>query len=432
MRISFFFFITFCLVCSCNSHIAVTSVYLVPGKASMNIGDTLLLEVVIFPEDATYKTVSFKSNKPDIASVDSKGQVTAVANGTVVITASCIEDEDISSECIITVLSSMSDKETDPVPASAIITGYMPEYRINVTTPGDLSYLSIPDRIYFFGIYPTASGEWQLFSGINAKLNIVKSFMREGQELFVVAGGGGGATPNMHVMGNDPAKREAYAENLVNYAHQNNFDGIDMDWETDWSKSPAQRVNKDAFVDLITRIRNKMNDLPASTRVKKLTTALATQSDSRELGLAVVSIIDQINVMVYDVYGTQAEGYSHAPMSMFKTGLENYVNAGIPKNKILGGVPFYGGNRTVSPTQQKPYRDIYKEAYPAINASMNSWNNFSFNGVDLIREKTRFVVNNNYAGMMIWDLNQDIAYDNELSLLRAMRQVVDESNEPEN
>lgn len=175
-----------------------------------------------------------------------------------------------------------------------------------------------------------------------------------------------------------------------------------------------------------------MNTLPESTRVKKLTTALATQSDSRELGLAVVNIVDQISVMVYDVYGTQAEGYPHAPISMFKTGLENYVTAGIPKQKILGGVPFYGGNRTVSPTQHKAYRDIYNEAYPSLTASMNVWNNFAFNGVDLIREKTSYVVSNDYAGMMIWELYQDTPYDNELSLLRAMRQVVDESNKSKN
>lgn len=400
-------------------------IYLNQNDVTLTVGDKLDLEATIIPKDATDKTVSWKSNKPAIASVTDIGQVTAVAPGTAVITVTT-QDGNKTADCKITVVSPVS--ESNPI----IITGYMPEYRINIATPGDLSYLSVPDRIYFFGIYPTASGEWQLFSSITAKVNIVRTAMREGQELFVVAGGGGGATPNMHVMGNNAAKREAYAEALVNYAHQNNFDGIDIDWETDWSKSPAEKVNKEAYVDLMTRIRNKMNALPGTTRVKKLTTALSTQSDSRELGLAVGNIVDQINVMVYDVYGTQAEGYPHAPMPMFKSGLENYVNAGLPKDKLLGGVPFYGGNRTVSPAQQKPYKDIYSEAYPSLTASMNSWNNFSFNGVDLIREKTGYVIHNDFSGMMIWDLTQDIAYNNELSLLRAMRQVVDESYEPQN
>lgn len=312
-------------------------------------------------------------------------------------------------------------------PPRYILTGYIPAYKINTASPGDLSYLQIPDRIYFFGIYPSAAGAWQVSADIPPKLDIVRAAMKKGQELFVVAGGGASATPNMHVMGTDEAKREAYAQALVSYAHQNQFDGIDIDWETDWSKSPFVRVGKDDFVDLLTRVRNKMNALPPDTRVKKLTTALATQSDSRELGHAVSDLVDQINVMVYDVYGTQAEGYPHAPLSIFQAALENYANAGVPKRKLLGGVPFYGGNKTVSPTQTKSYRDIYYGASPAIIPSMNSSDNFAFNGVDLIKAKTLFVTSGDYAGMMIWEFSQDIPSDNNLSLLKAMREALEDS-----
>lgn len=425
MKFLHFFLTILFFFCACKSDASVTGIYLSQNNATLTVGSKLDLEVTIFPEDATDKRVIWKSSAPAIASVTVYGQITAIAPGTTVVTVTT-NDGNKTAECKITVLQPIS--ESNP----AIITGYIPEYRINIATPGDLSYLGIPDRVYFFGIYPTSSGEWQLFSSISPKVNIVRAVMRDEQELFVVAGGGASATPNMHVMGNDASKREAYAEALVNYAHQNNFDGIDIDWETDWSKSPAQKVNKVAYVDLMTRIRNKMSALPESTRVKKLTTALATQNDSRELGLAVVNIVDQINVMVYDVYGTQAEGYPHAPISMFKTGLENYVNAGIPKQKILGGVPFYGGNKTVSPTQHKAYRDIYNEAYPSLTESMNVWNNFAFNGADLIREKIRYVISNGYAGMMIWELYQDTPYENELSLLRAMKQAVNEMNKYKN
>ncbi|GHU99536.1 hypothetical protein FACS1894159_03730 [Bacteroidia bacterium] len=313
-----------------------------------------------------------------------------------------------------------------PQQPKQIITGYIPDYTINVSSPGDLSYLQIPDRIYFFGNYPSETGEWQTRGNIAQRLAIVRVAMIQGQELFCVAGGGASATPSMHVMGRDPLKREAYATALVNYAHQNQFDGIDMDWETDWSKSPAVKVRVADFVDLITLIRTKMNALPSGTRVKKLTTALATQSDSRELGNAVKELIDQINVMVYDVYGSQAAGYPHAPMDLFTAAMENYVSAGVPKAKLLGGVPFYGGNKSVSPTQTKTYRELYYAASPAIIASTNSSNNFAFNGPDLIREKTRWVVDNDYAGMMIWELSQDIPSTSAMSLLRTMKNAISE------
>ena len=52
-----------------------------------NVGDTVTLEPVVEPENATDKSVTFVSNKTSVATVDQTGKVTAVKNGTAVITA---------------------------------------------------------------------------------------------------------------------------------------------------------------------------------------------------------------------------------------------------------------------------------------------------------------------------------------------------------
>jgi GH18 family chitinase len=59
---------------------------------------------------------------------------------------------------------------------------------------------------------------------------------------------------------------------------------------------------------------------------------------------------------------------------------------------------------------------------------MNSFNGVAFNGVDQIREKTEFVIENGYGGMQIWELSHDIPYSNEMSLLRTMRKAIDEAH----
>ena len=61
----------------------------------------------------------------------------------------------------------------------------------------------------------------------------------------------------------------------------------------------------------------------------------------------------------------------------------------------------------------------------AITASSNAYGGYAFNGVDLMQEKTQYVLDNGYAGLTIWELSQDMPYDNPLSLLRAIKSVAD-------
>lgn len=330
--------------------------------------------------------------------------------------------------CLVTCFASGTvDKESEPV----IITGYLYESQINMQEPGDLSYLREMDRINYFHVYPDTFGVWEVNPGFLNRLKMVKEVMRPEQEIFIVAGGGGAPSAYMYTMATDPAKRETYAETLVNFAHRYDFDGIDIDWETYWRVVPYLHVPKDAYVELMTLIRNKIDDLPATSRVKKLSCALdGTQEHNRELAAAVAHLTDQINVMVYDAYGTEEEGYPHAPMRMFTDALEGFSNGGIPKHKLLGGVPFYGSNISVTPRKGGNYKKLYNEALEAgtpLTPSMNSFNGIAFNGADLIRKKTEFVIKNGYGGMQIWEVTYDIPYTNELSLLRTMRKTIDKA-----
>ncbi|CAG2111576.1 unnamed protein product [Medioppia subpectinata] len=53
--------------------------------------------------------------------------------------------------------------------------------------------------------------------------------------------------------------------------------------------------------------------------------------------------LDYISVMTYDEAGTwEGKTGHHSKFSFCKSGSEYYVNKGIPKEKVLMGVPFYG------------------------------------------------------------------------------------------
>ena len=55
----------------------------------------------VTPEDATYKAVEWSSNNDNIATVDASGNVTAVAPGQAVITATCKDDRTKTATCTV-------------------------------------------------------------------------------------------------------------------------------------------------------------------------------------------------------------------------------------------------------------------------------------------------------------------------------------------
>lgn len=303
-----------------------------------------------------------------------------------------------------------------------IVAGYSNAARIDSDDPENYPYLKEPSRVYCFGISPDAQGNWYVDPVREHNQTTVRKAMRPYQEAFLVVGGGATAG-NMYTMGTDPEKRAAFAEAAVQYAHARQFDGIDIDWETDWSSEPFRHVPKDDMIDLLALIRTAMKALPPDTKVRQLTAALSSNTGGQELGGCIVPYVDHINVMIYDTYGTPEEGYPHAPMRVMKATLDGYAANGVPNDKIIVGVPFYGGDRRVSPAETKPYNVLCAMAGDAMTPATNSFGGYAFNGVGLMREKMRYILDNGYAGITIWELSHDVDYDSPLSLLHAIKQA---------
>jgi chitodextrinase len=134
-----------------------------------------------------------------------------------------------------------------------------------------------------------------------------------------------------------------------------------------------------------------------------------------ELRSSAVSSLSWINVMAYDLNWNNAE---HSTFNGAVAALDLYENAGIPKEKLVLGVPFYGRND--SWTSEIKYSQAISSCNP--EPSDNYCNGYFFNGIDLITQKTQYVLDNGYDGVMIWNLGQD-TYDST-SLLNAIGSVL--------
>ncbi len=93
---------TFTDSCSVYSVKPVERVTVSDTALTLKVGDTATLEAEVTPDDATIKTVKFYSADKSIAAVNEKGEITAISDGTVTVTAYS-EQGFIAAECTVTV-----------------------------------------------------------------------------------------------------------------------------------------------------------------------------------------------------------------------------------------------------------------------------------------------------------------------------------------
>lgn len=76
-----------------------TKITLSESNLTLKVGDSKQLKAIVLPKGQKF-TVNYKSDKPEVATVDAKGLVTAVAEGTAKVTAMVGK---LSAVCVVTV-----------------------------------------------------------------------------------------------------------------------------------------------------------------------------------------------------------------------------------------------------------------------------------------------------------------------------------------
>jgi len=319
--------------------------------------------------------------------------------------------------------------EEDPVEPTfdKVIAGYYPEWRHSSFPAHKIQYHNLTHLIHCFA-WPTANGDLDMYSGlIYPMLN--QQVHAAGKKILLALGGwgnGDGFAP----MAADHTKREKFLNTLVQFIQDNNYDGIDWDWEF-----PEDAEEGQLYLTLIKELREKFNQISDS-----LIISMATNSGNwigqRIPYAEMVPYLDWFGLMGYDYHGGWTDHSGHnAPLYVNAGEPEGSVdlsvkylrdNRGIPAEKIVLGVPFYGKDYISSGLYQ-PQDGVADIVYSTAVSRMNSgWDYFfddvskvpylqnssrthvvTFEDTISLDYKTNYVKNNELAGMMIWEITQD-------------------------
>ena len=169
----------------------------------------------------------------------------------------------------------------------------------------------------------------------------------------ILSVGGWGADGFSQAAASDES-RAAFVANALRVMAENNFVGVDIDWEYPGSSvagiqsSPNDREN---YTLLLKALRSGLDTLTANDGVpRRLCVALSGAPDmTANIDCAAVGrIVDQVNLMTYDMQQSDTASH-HAALYASRPGAmsaaacaQAYLDAGIPADKMMLGVAFYG------------------------------------------------------------------------------------------
>jgi len=250
------------------------------------------------------------------------------------------------------------------------------------------------------------------------------------------------------------------------------FDGIDIDWEypvccglPENSYRPDDRRN---CTLLFREFRRQLDDLGTRTGQRHLLTAALPAG--RDLPLRtfeigeIAHILDWINVMTYDISGSAESGITNFNAALHPSPadprdseerryqnvsgtVETFLQEGVPRDKLVVGMPFYGRGFTGVPDTNHGlyqsfdgmmatrYHEIVRDILPG---SRRYWHAearvpwlydaatgtmLSYDDPESIRLKGEYIRQNDLGGAMFWELSGDT---DDLALLTALREGLGE------
>ena len=294
-------------------------------------------------------------------------------------------------------------------PDSKVIVAYVTSWSQVIPDPTTVTHIN-----YAFG------GVKDTFDGVNIsnpeRLRTIANLKKNNPDLKVLLSVGGWGAGNFSEMAADPKLRRKFADDCLRIVKEYNLDGIDIDWEypgssaAKISSSPDDRAN---FTLL-------MRDLRETLGNNRLLT-IATSAGAEHIAYTdVIPYLDFVNIMTYDMANAPKHHAAlypseNTPDLTCVESVRRHVAGGVPVNKLVLGVPFYGrGGKEMKGRDFKNIKegDGYSLIFDntakvpfMVNAAGEPV--LGYDDAHSLGYKCDYILDNDLLGVMYWDYNGD-------------------------
>ena len=306
------------------------------------------------------------------------------------------------------------------------VVGYLPYYRTTSnswTLRGDWSKLTHLCLAFFNpddnGHFSSKFGDAALAAAIDsAKAHNIKI-------LASIGGGGDGARSVWATKLTADGGVAALADSLAALVNRLGIDGVDVDLEYSESNAAYAAAFDAKYESFVVALRSALGD-------DALLTAAVANWVGEKFTDAALAKMDFINVMSYDNKGTWTGKGEHSTYVSALQDAGYWRNTrGLPAEKIVVGIPFYGYYWSTNTAEGENGRgellareilalwpDHADEDYFTVEEA-GFEKTVSWNSANTIAKKTTLA--RNYGGAMIWELGQDLDDNSLLNIVAALR-----------
>lgn len=275
--------------------------------------------------------------------------------------------------------------------------------------------LRASDDLIFLNVHPNKDGSLSFENprvfqgkGVTTWEGLIKSVRAKvkGTKVKIRLGASSGEWKAMVA---DEAARTKFAKNIKTVLEKNKLDGIDLDFE--WAEN--EKEYKDYSLAIL-KMREVLGD--------KYLFSVSLHPVCYKISKEAIEAVDFISLQCY---GPSPVRF---PIEKYCSDIQMVLEYGIPKEKLVAGVPFYGVTKDNSKKTEAYFNFVQNGLVtsPAQNEVIYQGDTYVFDGQDNIRIKTRYAKEQKLKGMMSWDLATDLPLSDSRSLLKTMTEELRE------
>ena len=207
----------------------------------------------------------------------------------------------------------------------------------------------------------------------------------------------------------NPQSKKVFIQNIVNYVLQNQFDGVDMDWEY----PNATKGNDVTFGVFMQELSAELHSWH-KTLSMAVTAGIYAGAVKDGISQQAIDACDFVNLMAYDAVGTDPlSPKDHSSYAIAENVLNIWLTQkNLPKSKAIIGVPAYGKAENNSTSMS--FKDLLKNgADKNGSVAVVGTTTYYYNGMTTIAQKLQ-LAKNQANGIMFWELGQDAFGTNSL------------------
>lgn len=303
-------------------------------------------------------------------------------------------------------------------PAPPVVIGYVPAFKgmgpimakadLSQYTHVNLSFVN-PDPTGAVALdghmtcMPDAGGAQVTGEALQTAVNLAHA---KGVKVLVSLGGGviPQCSGDWRVM-LEPQNRDIVVADLIKLVDDYGLDGLDVDIEGALLTEIDKAGNYTPFISALSEV--------LKARGKLLTCATASYKGGM-IPISSIPYFDLVNVMAYDAIGPSwgTAGDEHSPLAQAKRDMDLWRARGVPKDKLVLGVPFYGygfgdyrdGYGGMRDLIARYGEDILKA--DVIGKRCGGCSYITYNGLETLEKKAKLAADKG-AGIMVWEISQD-------------------------